>query len=141
MRITNAQEVAPSLVQATSSPGKLQPGFIAALDAAQQKLAQSPASSITTHSTTSRSQPAPPAAKTAADELAEYLRKSPAEHLRDKILKEMGLTEEALDAMPPEQRAAIEDTIAKKIKEFLLGHESQTQQTGDSTAAMLVRLA
>ncbi|WP_022665187.1 hypothetical protein [Desulfospira joergensenii] len=37
------------------------------------------------------------------------------EELREKILKEMGLTEEDLAKMPPEQRAAIEKIIAKEI--------------------------
>ena len=35
--------------------------------------------------------------------------------LREKILEEMGLTEEALAKMPPEQRATTEKMIAKEI--------------------------
>ena len=35
--------------------------------------------------------------------------------LREKILEEMGLSEEDLSKMPPEQRAAIEKTIAQEI--------------------------
>ncbi len=35
--------------------------------------------------------------------------------LREKILEEMGLTEETLAKMPPEQRATIEKMIAKEI--------------------------
>jgi hypothetical protein len=48
--------------------------------------------------------------------------------LREKILKKMDLTEDKLKAMPPEQRAAIEDEIAQKIKEYLLTHKSDQQQ-------------
>lgn len=36
--------------------------------------------------------------------------------LREKILEEMGLTEEALSKMPPEQRASIEKMIAKEMR-------------------------
>lgn len=68
--------------------------------------------------------------KTALQELEEYLRKSPVQRLRDAILKEMGLTEEALNAMPPKQRAAVENAIAAKMKEYMLGHNNNPQQSG-----------
>ncbi len=38
------------------------------------------------------------------------------EEIREKLLKAMGLTEEDLDNMPAEQRAAIEDRIAEEIE-------------------------
>lgn len=38
------------------------------------------------------------------------------EELREKILNRMGLSEEDLDKMPAEQRAAIEDLIAQEIQ-------------------------
>ena len=84
--------------------------FKAALDAAQENPAES------------KKAPAQKSGNTAAEELAEYLRKTPAQHMRDAILKELGLTEEDLDAMPPEKRKAVEETIAAKIKEKLLEH-------------------
>lgn len=57
------------------------------------------------------------------DELQEYLNKSPAEHMRDAIMKEMGITEEELQAMPPEKREAIEADIARKMRERLLAKD------------------
>ena len=81
-----------------------------------------------------------PARKTAGEELAEYQSKSVAQHLRDAILREMGLTEDDLDAMPPEQRAAIEDTIAEKIKERLLAEAGGAQASTANPAASLLAL-
>lgn len=46
-----------------------------------------------------------------------YMAMTPAEKIRDRILKEMGLTEEDIEAMPPEQQKAVEETIAQHMKE------------------------
>ncbi|NMG36058.1 hypothetical protein GRF61_16545 [Azoarcus sp. TTM-91] len=50
----------------------------------------------------------------------DYMEKTPAERMRDAILRDMGLTEEDLAAMPAEERAAVEDEIAERIKDKLL---------------------
>jgi len=102
--------------------------FKAALDAAQENPAES------------KKAPTQKSGRTAAEELAEYLRKSPAEHMRDAILKEMGLTEDDLAAMPPEKRKVIEDTIAAKIKEKLLEHSDVAKNAANkplSTQSLL----
>lgn len=54
-----------------------------------------------------------------AQELQDYLRKTPAEHLREQVLKEMGLTEEELAKMPPDKRQATEMAIAERIRKKL----------------------
>lgn len=59
-------------------------------------------------------------------ELDDYLSKSPAEHMRDAVLREMGLTEEDLAAMPPEKREALEAEIADRIKERLLAKKEES---------------
>ncbi|TLS18253.1 MAG: hypothetical protein FDZ72_09875 [Betaproteobacteria bacterium] len=59
-------------------------------------------------------------------ELDDYLSKSPAEHMRDAVLREMGLTEEDLAAMPPEKREAMEAEIADRIKERLLAKKEES---------------
>ena len=64
--------------------------------------------------------------------LQDYMSKTPAEHMRDAILKEMGLTEEELNAKPPEERMALEEEINRRIKERLVG-----KQEGDSEEATL----
>ena len=64
--------------------------------------------------------------------LQDYVKKSPAEHLREAVLKQMGLTEEDLAAMPTEKRLATEAEINRRIREKLLGHkESEDPAAGD----------
>lgn len=58
-------------------------------------------------------------------ELHDYVNKSPAEHIRDTVLKELGLTEEDLDAMPPEKRKAMEELINERVREKLLGRKPE----------------
>lgn len=55
--------------------------------------------------------------KTAADELEAYVKMSPAERMRDALLKKLGVTEEELAAMPPEQRKAFDEKISELVKE------------------------
>ncbi|SHM15053.1 hypothetical protein [Phytopseudomonas punonensis] len=54
--------------------------------------------------------------QSAVDEFMAYMNMTPAEKMRDKILKEVGMTEEELENMPPEQRAAAEREIAEKMQ-------------------------
>lgn len=69
------------------------------------------------------------AAKAAHDaalaEFNDYMKKTPMEHLRDAVLKEMGVTEDDLAAMPPEKRQAMEGEIARRIKEKLLAKQDE----------------
>lgn len=64
----------------------------------------------------------------ARQDLADYMSKSPAEHMREAILKEMGLTEDDLKAMPPEKRAAVEADIDRRIKERLLAENKSPSE-------------
>ncbi|MCB4360641.1 hypothetical protein [Quatrionicoccus australiensis] len=59
-------------------------------------------------------------------ELHDYVNKSPAEHIRDAVLKELGLTEEDLNAMPPEKRKAMEELINERVREKLLGRKPES---------------
>ena len=43
--------------------------------------------------------------------------KTPEQRLRDSILKEMGLTEDQVNAMPPEQQLAIGKEIAERMQD------------------------
>lgn len=108
-----------SLFQATATSLSAPGGFQAALESAEQK------QSATTSINTGKSVPTGP--KTALQELEEFLKKSPIQRMRDAILKDMGLTEADLDAMPPEKRDAIEATIEARIKEYLLGDKASAE--------------
>lgn len=46
-----------------------------------------------------------------------YMAMTPAEKMRDSILKEMGMTEEDIEALPPEQQNAVEEEIAQRMQE------------------------
>ena len=45
------------------------------------------------------------------------MEKTPAERIRDAILKEMGITEQDLAQMTPEQRQGIEEEIAQRMQD------------------------
>jgi hypothetical protein len=57
-----------------------------------------------------------------------YAKETPADRLRDSILKSMGLTEQQLDKMSPAQRQAIEKKIEQIIKQKLQQNAGQTGQ-------------
>ncbi len=73
---------------------------------------------------------------TAAEYLAEWVKKTPEQHMREAILKKMGLTEEEVNAMPPEKRAEIEHEIADRIKELLQGKNADAPPQGISSPAI-----
>lgn len=54
--------------------------------------------------------------------------KTPAERIREQILKQMDLTEEDLSKMDDKQRAAVEDEIKKKMLE--MAQQNGKQQVG-----------
>lgn len=133
MRITSLQEFVSSSLSASASRSTSAGDFQAALAAAKN------ADSAT--ATPKSEEPAKAVKKTALDELEEYLRKSPAERMREAILKRLGLTEADLAAMPPEKRTAVENEIAREIKEFMLGQQSSTPpQAGEQSALSIQSL-
>ena len=62
-------------------------------------------------------------------ELNEYMSKSPAERIREQLLKEQGVTEEQVQALPQEKQDAIARQVAERLK------EQQQQQVAAKTAA------
>ncbi|EJB8386398.1 hypothetical protein GHU06_26290 [Pseudomonas aeruginosa] len=63
--------------------------------------------------------------KSAYDEFKEYMQKSPAERMREQVLKSLGLTEEELDAMPPEKREQVEKGIGERMREMIAMQNGQ----------------
>jgi hypothetical protein len=64
----------------------------------------------------------------ARSEFNEYMKKSPAERIREQLLKEQGLTEADVQAMPVEQQDAIAKEVAQRLK------DQQQQQVAAKTA-------
>lgn len=73
---------------------------------------------------------APSGGGTAEAEFLKYARMSPAERMRDAVLKQLGVTEEDLKAMSPEKRQAIEKKMAEMIKEQVEADPSKKGKTG-----------
>ncbi len=78
-----------------------------------------------------------PSTEALLKELRDYIDKGPVVAMREKILKSMGLTEAELKALPPEKQAAIEDEIARRIKEMLLEQQEQAKTQQAATQKLL----
>lgn len=63
-------------------------------------------------------------------EFTEYMSKSPAERIREQLLKEQGLTEEQVQALPQEKQDAIAKQVAERLKE-----QQQQQVAAKATAS------
>jgi hypothetical protein len=74
--------------------------------------------------------------KAVVAELNDYVNKSPAEHIRDAVLKELGLTEEDLAKMPPEKRLAVEAVINERTREKLLGRKLAPEDENAAVTAI-----
>lgn len=134
---TNAAQNAMQPTQQPASPReKLQADFQATLETAKQNLAQLGGTTPPMESAENKREHVPESQMTPLEYLEDYLRKSPEQHMRDAILKEMGLTEEELAALPPEKRAAIEQTITEKIKELLQRQKGNAQIQGQASVSM-----
>lgn len=66
-------------------------------------------------------------------EFSDYMRMTPQQRMRQAILKEMGLTEDDLHALPPEKQEAIEKEIAKRIRMKMVGQTQDTDPKGQTT--------
>lgn len=114
MKVNPSQDTAASLLSSAISRDKFQADFQASLDLAKENLARNRKQAPV------EAEAMQDALATARKEIEEYLRKGPIAHMRERLLEEMGLTEEEVAAMPPEQREVLEKTIAAKMKEILL---------------------
>ena len=73
--------------------------------------------------------------KSAAQEFRDYMAMSDAEKMRAAVLKEMGLTEEEFEQLPPEEQLAIEQKIVERLKQ-----ETGVSDTGFNTEAIAMLL-
>ncbi|WP_460416246.1 hypothetical protein [Pseudomonas sp. microsymbiont 2] len=56
-------------------------------------------------------------ASSALQEFRDYMAKSPAEKIKEKLLQELGLTQDEYDALPPERKMKVDELIARRIQE------------------------
>lgn len=69
----------------------------------------------------------------AMTDFKDYMSKSPEQRLRDSILKEMGLTEDDVKAMPPEQQLAVGKEIAQRMEDKLKLAKADTENSSTET--------
>jgi hypothetical protein len=84
----------------------------------------------------------PPAtfkAPTATDIFLEEARKSPMERMREQILEELGLSEDALAQMSPEERRATEDKIRQMIEEKFRQAMGGEEEPADTNAEAMLQ--
>lgn len=123
MQVTTRYDSTQTQSQTGTSRSGTGTSFGAALAAASQNIAGG-ASTDTVKTAAEKKREA--AQLTHDSDLAEfrdYLKKTPIEHMREAILKEMGLSEEELDALPAEEKNAIEKEIGRRITERLMGKD------------------
>jgi hypothetical protein len=86
----------------------------------------------------------PPAPKleemSATQKFLAEAQKSPMERMREQVLSDLGLTEESLAQMPPEERRAAEDKIREMIEEKIRQAMGAGDDAPDSNSAMLQSL-
>ncbi|MBL8544667.1 MAG: hypothetical protein JNJ63_12745 [Hyphomonadaceae bacterium] len=85
--------------------------------------------------------PAKPEAPSATDKFLEEAQKSPIQRMREQILEQLGLTEDAIAQMPADERRATEDKIREMIEEKLRQASGADNQAPDSNAAMIEAVA
>jgi hypothetical protein len=76
----------------------------------------------------------------AEDKFLEEARKSPMQRMREQVLDELGLSEDALAQMSPEERRSAEDKIREMIEEKLRQAMNADAAPPESNAAMLQTL-
>lgn len=83
----------------------------------------------------------------AEEQFLDYMQKSPAERLRDKILKALGVTEDDIKNMTPDERMGLEKKIQEIIKETMVkaegagepsARESAVKDAGVTTSAQFL---
>lgn len=73
------------------------------------------------------------------EQFLDYMQKSPAERLRDKILKALGVTEDDIKDMTPDERMGLEKKIQEIIKETMVKAEGDGEPSArDSITANTV---
>jgi hypothetical protein len=77
--------------------------------------------------------------QSATQKFLEEARKSPIERMREQIMEELGLTEDSLAQLPPDEKRAMEDKIAKMIEEKLR-QGMGAEQGADTGAGSMIEL-
>ena len=77
--------------------------------------------------------------QSATQKFLEEARKSPIERMREQIMEELGLTQDSLAQLAPDEKRAMEDKIAKMIEEKLR-QGMGAEQGADTGAGSMIEL-
>lgn len=116
-KIERAEVAVPRMSFPTAPPVNLGAEALLALQDAGAAPAQSAPTSLAAEAETDDLAPS------SADEFLDYMKKTPEERLRDKILKALGITEDDIKDMSMDERMALEDKIREIIKETMVKAE------------------
>lgn len=124
----HASQPGRHLSQSLSQPEQQAPNFAAIL---AERIAQAASSAAEQAKPVNDSAAVDPRSATdTRDDLLNLLRMTPAERIRHALLQEMGLTEESLRNLPPEERMRIEELIKQEIKRQLAGQNEGSEAGG-----------
>ncbi|MEZ5956865.1 MAG: hypothetical protein R3C27_06610 [Hyphomonadaceae bacterium] len=85
--------------------------------------------------------PAQSTEMSAAQEFLAEARKTPMERMREQVLQELGLTEESLAQLPPDERRIAEDRIRALIEEKVRQAMNADGAPAESNASMIEQTA
>ncbi|MEC5385457.1 hypothetical protein VVD49_06955 [Uliginosibacterium sp. H3] len=128
MKIDTRFDTAATTLSTSNATDATLSGFQSLLATARQQLDEAISTATDnglTGSTARKTSKTEDANAAAVKELRDYLNKTPEQRMREAILKEMGLTEEDVAKMPPEERTAVEAAIADKVRERLLAQAQE----------------
>ena len=78
----------------------------------------------------------------ARQDFQDFMSKSPAEMIKEKLLRELGLTEDEYNALPPEKKELVDQQIAQRMKDDIEAKalaKTHTQSTGEDENALAAR--
>lgn len=77
---------------------------------------------------------------TATEKFLAEARKTPMERMREQVMEQLGLTEDSLAQLPPEERRIAEDKIREMIEEKIRQGMNADAEAPESNSAMLQSL-
>lgn len=66
------------------------------------------------------------------EQFSAYLDKTPAQHIRDQVLAEMGLTEADFKALPADAQKGVMEKVAERLEEYMARQEEEGREIGFS---------
>ncbi|MCB2387662.1 MULTISPECIES: hypothetical protein [Thalassolituus] len=128
------QQAQASAIPSATAPTSA-PSAVTSSAPSSASMAPAPSSSATNVQASPAAEAETGTKSSAVQEFRDYMAMSDAEKMRAAVLKEMGLTEEEFEQLPPEEQLAIEQKIVERLKQ-----ETGVSDTGFNTEAISLLL-